>query len=292
MFPILRPLRIRADQFLAIFLFLLNCAYSISTGQEVVVRLEMENNHTQGTSRNIVADITGSTEPNQVTSVLAAARFMAFCVGGRVVSVTLDVMVILESFMLRLQYVIVGSHTDSWDVGQGVLDDAGGVFVSLMAVGHLRKLKLRPRRTIRVVMWTSEENGLIGGAQFLQRHRDEMDNVSLVLESDMGTFEPSGLTTSTENNLTWCILKEVLSLMEPIGATRLEYSLRGSEATLMQKIGVPMSTLLNKNERYFHYHHTKADTMSMMNSRDLDLGTAFWAAVSYVFADLRDMLPR
>lgn len=226
----------------------------VGRGEEVKVHLEMSNNHTNGTSRNVVADITGTAHPGQ--------------------------------------YVILGAHTDSWDVGQGVMDDAGGVFIAVKALSFLRKRGLRPRRTLRTVLWTSEENGLVGATEFVRRHRDEMDNVSLALESDTGTFAPYGLTTSSENNLTQCILREVLSLMAPIGATTLEWSVRGSDVDKLKAFGVPVSTLLNRNERYFHYHHTKADTMSLMSSRDLDLCTGFWAAVGYVFADLRDMLPR
>ncbi|CAN7940501.1 unnamed protein product [Ixodes hexagonus] len=227
----------------------------VGRGEDAVVRLEMSNNHTNGTSRNVVADIVGAVHPDQ-------------------------------------QYVMLGAHTDSWDVGQGVLDDAGGVFIAVKALAFLRKRNLKPRRTLRAVLWTSEENGLIGAAEFARRHRDELDNVSIAIESDTGTFTPYGLTTSSQNNLTQCIIREVLTLMAPIGATSLQFSIRGSDVDKLRGLGVPVSTLLNRNERYFQFHHTKADTMSLMSSRDLDLCAGFWAAVGYVFADLRDMLPR
>lgn len=223
-------------------------------GSNVVVHLEMSNNHTQGISRNIVADITGSVFPEQ--------------------------------------YVIVGAHTDSWDVGQGVVDDAGGVFIGVAAMAQLRRMQLRPRRTLRLVLWTAEENGLHGATEFVRRHRDEMDAVSLVLESDIGTFAPVGLTTSG-GNTTACILRRLLTLTAPVGATRLEPGAgHGSDASKLEELGVPVSVLLTRNERYFHYHHTRADTVSALSSRDLDLCAAFWTAVAYVVADLRDMLPR
>lgn len=224
-------------------------------GSNVVVHLEMSNNHTQGVSRNIIADIMGSVFPEQ--------------------------------------YVILGAHTDSWDVGQGVVDDAGGVFIGLAAMEQLRRMQLRPRRTLRLVLWTAEENGLHGATEFVRRHRDEMDAVSLALESDIGTFAPVGLTTSGGDNTTACILRRLLTLTAPIGATRLEPANgRGSDVTKLEELGVPASVLLTRNERYFHYHHTRADTMSALSSRDLDLCAAFWTAVAYVVADLRDMLPR
>ncbi|XP_070386724.1 carboxypeptidase Q-like [Dermacentor albipictus] len=227
----------------------------VERGSNVVVHLEMSNNHTQGVSRNIVADITGSVFPEQ--------------------------------------YVIVGAHTDSWDVGQGVVDDAGGVFIFMTAMAQLRRMQLRPRRTLRLVLWTAEEVGLYGATEFVRRHRDEMDAVSLALESDIGTFAPVGLTTSGGDNTTACILRRLLSLTAPVGATRLEPSRgRGSDVSKLEELGVPVSVLLTRNERYFHYHHTRADTVSAVSSRDLDLCAAFVAAVAYAVADLRDMLPR
>ncbi|XP_077524739.1 carboxypeptidase Q-like [Amblyomma americanum] len=227
----------------------------VERGSKVVVHLEMNNNHTDGVSRNIVADITGSEFPDQ--------------------------------------YVIVGAHTDSWDVGQGVVDDAGGVFIGLAAMAQLRRMHLRPRRTLRLVLWTAEENGLWGGAEFVRQHRREMDAVSLAIESDQGTFAPVGLTTGGGSNTTVCILRHLLALTAPIGATRLEADRgRGSDVTKMAELGVPVSLLLNRNERYFHYHHSPADTVSAYSRRDLDLCAAFLTAIAFVVADLRDMLPR
>ncbi|XP_077536751.1 carboxypeptidase Q-like [Haemaphysalis longicornis] len=224
-------------------------------GSRLVFHLEMKNEHKKGVSRNIVADIVGSVYPNQ--------------------------------------FVILGAHTDTWDVGQGVVDDGGGVYIGLAAMALARQLPRRPRRTLRLVLFTSEENGLIGSAEFARKHRKEMGNVSLALESDSGTFAPLGLTTKSKNKVTRCILQRVLSLLAPIGATRLEDAgQRGSDVLNLAKLGVPASTLLNRNERYFDYHHSRADTVTAENSRDLDLCAAFWAAVGYVFADLREMLPR
>ncbi|XP_077537842.1 carboxypeptidase Q-like [Haemaphysalis longicornis] len=224
-------------------------------GSRVVVHLEMSNNHSQGVSRNIIADIVGSVHPEQ--------------------------------------FVILGAHTDSWDVGQGAIDDGGGVFIGLAAMAYVRRLQQRPRRTLRLVLWTSEENGLVGSAEFVRKHRDEMVNISLALESDFGTFAPLGLTTTSENNVTRCILQRVLSLLVPIGATRLEDAgQRGSDVVKLAELGVPASILLNRNERYFDYHHTHADTVSALNSRDMDRCAALWTAVGYIVADLREMLPR
>ncbi|XP_064484694.1 carboxypeptidase Q-like [Ornithodoros turicata] len=226
----------------------------LARGHEVILHLSMKSNYSEGESRNIVADIKGTVFPEQ--------------------------------------YVIAGAHTDSWDVGQGAMDDGGGVLISVRMAQFLREFNLRPKRTIRIVLWTAEEIGYFGGRAFAQRHQSETGNISIALESDYGTFTPYGLTTSSRNNVTQSIMLEVLKLLQPINATELLVRTAGSDVRLLDKFGVPVSILLNRNDKYFHYHHSRADTMSMMDREALDLCTAMWVAVCYVFADLEEMLPR
>lgn len=226
----------------------------IARGDTVILNLDMKNNHTEGLSRNIIADIKGTEYPQQ--------------------------------------YVTVGAHTDSWDVGQGAMDDGGGVFINIRAAAFLQAMNLRPKRTLRIVLWTAEEIGYFGARQFLRNHQTEMDNISVAIESDYGTFAPYGLTTSSQNKNAQCIMREVLRLLQPINATELEVRVAGSDAKLLAPYGVPVSTLLNRNDKYFYYHHTKADTMSMMSSEALDHCTAMWAAIAYVFANISELLPR
>ncbi|KAK8780379.1 hypothetical protein V5799_018280 [Amblyomma americanum] len=277
----------------------------VERGSKVVVHLEVNNNHTDGVSRNIVADITGSEFPDQLVKLIFGASAYCVTIEASSPGVALhNAAQPCDRSVQRLgnlaqrkarvvQYVILGAHTDSWDVGQGVVDDAGGVFIGLAAMAQLRRMHLRPRRTLRLVLWTAEENGLWGGAEFVRQHRREMDAVSLAIESDQGTFAPVGLTTGGGSNTTVCILRHLLALTAPIGATRLETDRgRGSDVTKMAELGVPVSLLLNRNERYFHYHHSPADTVGAYSSRDLDLCAAFLTAVAFVVADLRDMLPR
>ena len=90
------------------------------------------------------------------------------------------------------EVVVVGGHFDSWDVGTGSTDDGGGCIVTWEALRLMKKLNLRPRRTVRVVLYTNEENGLAGGRAYLERYRAALDNHVMMLESDSGVFSPTG----------------------------------------------------------------------------------------------------
>ena len=116
------------------------------------------------------------------------------------------------------------------------------------------------------------------------------------MESDEGTFEPIGLSYSGHNHTAHCALHSILQLVgnssRLLTASQLSLRLDGSDVTVLAEEGVPVSSLDNGNERYFYYHHTQGDTMSVLDSGELDRCTAFWAAVSYALAAMEDPLPR
>lgn len=172
------------------------------------------------------------------------------------------------------------------------MDDGGGAFISAEALALLRFLNLRPRRTLRTILWTSEEFGLIGAQQYVEQHANELDKFNAVFESDIGTFKPLGLDFAGSKGAS-CIVQEVLKLLAPINATLLRrQSDVGSDIYYFIQKGVPGLSLNNQNERYFWFHHTQADTMTVENADELDLCTAVWAVASYVIADLSVDLPR
>lgn len=106
--------------------------------------------------------------------------------------------------------VVVSGHLDSWDVGVGAMDDGGGMMISWKAVEFLKAMNLRPKRTIRAILWTAEEQGLVGASHYFEGHKDtEKDEFNFFLESDIGTFEPRGLDFSGNADGA-CIIKEVL----------------------------------------------------------------------------------
>lgn len=224
--------------------------------ETVRIRLYSENrlNSTPVESRNTVSEIIGSVLPEKV--------------------------------------VIVSGHLDSWDVGQGALDDGGGAFISWRSLTILKKLGLKPKQTIRSILWTAEEMGLVGAQRYVQDHAGQFNNVSLAMESDIGTFTPLGLSFSGKNLTSQCVMKHILQFLAPINATRLQLNNEGSDVTLMIDYGVPISSLDNSNDKYFNYHHTEADTMTVLSSEDLDKCLTVWTVVSYVVASLDQQLPR
>ncbi len=115
------------------------------------------------------------------------------------------------------------------------------------------------------------------------------------MESDSGTFTPLGLIFNGNNTLSQCVVYETLQLLQSINSTQLKINRSGFKATdlsVFVQSGVPSVGLDNKNDKYFYFHHTEGDTMSVLNSEDLDKCTAVWTATAYVFANLNDMLQR
>ncbi|KAL1444634.1 hypothetical protein MTO96_029736 [Rhipicephalus appendiculatus] len=208
-----------------------------------------------GVSRNTIAEIRGRTKPKEV--------------------------------------VAVSGHIDSWDVGQGAMDDGAGAFIAWRALAVLRRLGLRPRRTLRSILFTGEEQGITGAMDYFERHfPHERNLLNVVMESDSGTFRPLGLAFSGSNKRARCIVAEVLSLFASINATLLTLGVLEPDLEPWIKQGVPALALNTADERYFYFHHTEADTMSVLDRHELDLCTALWAAASYIFADLSIRLPR
>ncbi|MCI4374424.1 hypothetical protein PGIGA_G00006120 [Pangasianodon gigas] len=189
------------------------------------------------------------------------------------------------------QVVLLSGHLDSWDVGQGAMDDGGGVAVSWEALSLIKDLGLRPKRTLRAVLWSAEEAGGVGAMQYYQQHKANISNFDLVMESDMGTFAPVGLQF-TGSDKARAIMKEVMKLLAPINVTSLEKHGEGTDINMWMQAGVPGASLHTADSKYFWFHHTEGDTMTVQNPAEMNLCSAVWAVVSYVVADLEEMLPR
>ncbi|KAK2150434.1 hypothetical protein LSH36_405g02065 [Paralvinella palmiformis] len=223
-------------------------------GVKIVVKLNMTcKNHGDIITRNVVAELGGSSKPNEV--------------------------------------VIFGGHIDSWDVGYGVMDDGGGVAITWQALNILKELNLIPKRTLRAVFWTSEEIGLVGAKQYYQRHKDENGNISLVMESDYGTFKPFGVGF-TGSDTARAIIKEIVAMLETINTTGVDTTGESPDTDMWIAAGVPGVNLWNANDKYFYYHHSNGDSIIMQNPDDLDLCVIVWTVVAYVVANLEDKLPR
>jgi carboxypeptidase Q len=189
------------------------------------------------------------------------------------------------------EIVVLGGHIDSWDVGQGAMDDGGGCVAAWEAVRLLKELGLQPRRTVRVVLWTNEENGGKGARGYREQHKDEMPKHVLAMESDDGTFKPTGFAFSGSQKAADRIL-EIAELLKPIQANQILWGAGGADISKMQADGVPMMDLADNMERYFWYHHTEADTVDKVDPHELSLCTAAMAVMAYVVADMPETLPR
>jgi carboxypeptidase Q len=189
------------------------------------------------------------------------------------------------------EVVVLGGHIDSWDVGQGAMDDGGGSVAAWEAVRLMQKLGLRPRRTVRAVMWTNEENGLRGALAYRDEHRDEIANHILAIESDGGVFKPSGFGFTGSDDA-FRIIKEIGSLLDKIDAGRVTRGGGGADIGPIMREGVPGMGLRVDGDRYFWYHHTEADTIDKLDPREMAECVAAMAVMAYVVADMPERLPR
>ena len=189
------------------------------------------------------------------------------------------------------EIVLVGAHLDSWDVGQGAHDDGGGCVVSWEAARLLKALGLRPRRTIRVVLFTNEENGLRGGNAYRDAHRAELANHVLAVESDIGVFRPTGFGLSERASpQARADFNEIAKLLSGIRADRIDPDGGGADIGPIMREGVTGASLNVDASHYFDIHHTHADTFDKVNPQELASCVAAMAVLAYVVADMPDRL--
>ncbi len=189
------------------------------------------------------------------------------------------------------EVVLVGAHLDAWDVGQGAHDDGAGSVQTLEALRLLRVLDLRPRRTVRCVLFMNEENGLAGARAYLETHADEMEQHVLALETDRGGFSPRGFTTTFEG-AAFEELEELVRLLDRTGADRLFPGGAGPDVAVLAPRGVPLAGLYTDPQRYFDVHHSSADTLEAVHPRELELGAAALASLAWLVAERSEPLPR
>jgi carboxypeptidase Q len=187
------------------------------------------------------------------------------------------------------EIVVVGGHFDSWDVGTGSSDDGGGCIVTWEALRLMKKLGLRPRRTVRVVLFTNEENGLRGAMDYRHRYREQLAQHVLMLESDSGVFKPTGFGfTGTETARR--TVQEIATLLAGIGAQTIGPSGGGADiGPSVQAAGIP-SMSLDVDGNYFLIHHTPADTIDRIDPTDMAHAAAAIAVMAYVVADMPQRL--
>ncbi len=184
------------------------------------------------------------------------------------------------------EIVLISGHFDSWDVGQGAHDDGGSCVAAWEAVRLLKELNLRPRRTIRVVLYTNEENGLRGGTAYLEAHRAELSKHVLAVEADSGTYRPTGFgLAATAPPQARADVEEIAKLLSGIRAANVGENGGGADIGPLMREGVIGAGLNVDGARYFDIHHTHADTLDKIDPQDLALCVAAMAVLAYTVAD-------
>jgi carboxypeptidase Q len=238
----------------------------VDSGKEVKVTLKLGAKSLPDVeSANVIAELKGSTNPDEV--------------------------------------VVIGAHLDSWDVGQGAQDDGSGVASVMQALKVLRDLGLQPKRTIRVVLFTNEENGTRGAKGYVADHADELANHVLALEMDSGGFTPTGFDVADgldeearkqpgAGDRLARMRARVLDLLSLFPGTKVGDGIQGAGADVdgMSQQGVPALGLDVEDSTYFDYHHTQADTLDKVDAGELAQDVAVIAVTAYVVADMPDRL--
>ena len=227
----------------------------VKRGQPVRMRLTMEARFEADVeSANVLGEVTGRDLPNEI--------------------------------------VLVGCHFDSWDVGAGASDDGVGCIVTWEGLRLMKKLGLKPRRTVRLVLWTNEENGLRGGNAYRDAHKAEAAKHVFALESDSGVFAPArlGFTGSREARI---MIGEIGRLLKPLGMQEIVEGGGGADiGPIAQEGQVPMMAYQGDSQRYFTIHHTPADTVDRIAPEEIGKAAAAIATVTYVVADMPTRLPK
>jgi carboxypeptidase Q len=190
------------------------------------------------------------------------------------------------------QVIIVSGHLDSWDLATGSIDDAAGVAVAMASVQLIKQLGLRPRRTIRVIAWMNEENGVVGGRTYAKDYAGELANHFAAIESDRGAGHPLGFDAK--------VTAEAMPLFAPIsnvlrsqgaGLSRRSDDTETDITPIADK-GVPAFGLWQDTRTYFNYHHTPADTLDKVDPHELAENAAVMSVLAYGLANLPKPLPR
>lgn len=199
--------------------------------------------HEDVESFNVIGEITGSTYPNEI--------------------------------------MVVGGHLDSWDLGDGSHDDGAGVVQSMEVLRLFKELNYKPKRTIRVVLFMNEENGLRGGTKYAEVAKSKNENHVFGLESDSGGFTPRGFSIEA-NDAQYAQIQSWQKLFKPYLIHYFEKGGSGADIGPLKDNNIVLAGLRPDSQRYFDYHHAANDTFDKVNKRELELGAATMASLMYL----------
>ncbi|MDQ3635785.1 MAG: M28 family peptidase [Acidobacteriota bacterium] len=204
------------------------------------------------TSYNVIADLKGSEKPDEI--------------------------------------VIVSGHLDSWDLGTGALDDAVGVANAMQVPYLLKQLKIKPKRTIRVVAFMNEENGFVGARTYAEKA--DVPNTFAAIESDLGASHPIGFVFAGKREAI-PFFAPILNVLSSQGASQIDLRpTASSDISTLTAVGVPSFAPWFDTRTYFNYHHNAADTFDKVNPKNLAENGSVMAVLAYGLANLEQPIPR
>ena len=179
------------------------------------------------------------------------------------------------------EIILIGGHLDSWDLGDGSHDDGAGIVQSMEVLRILKDLNYSPKRTIRVVLFANEENGLRGGTKYAEEARLNNEKHFFALESDAGGFTPRGFSFDTSEK-EFKTIKKFENLFIKYGMDNFFIGGSGADIGPLKNGEVILAGLRPDTQRYFDYHHAASDTFDKINKRELELGAAAMTALVYL----------
>jgi Zn-dependent M28 family amino/carboxypeptidase len=223
-------------------------ANMLKRGKPVKIELGIDAGYTGSkTEYNVIGEITGRSRPNDV--------------------------------------VIIGGHLDSWDLGTGAIDDGAGVAITMAAAAMIGKLKSAPKRTVRVIAFANEEQGLLGARAYAEATKADVARHQLGAESDFGAGRIYALRAGVETG-SWPVFERIGSVLAPLGiALEKTGGQPGPDIIPMSENGVPWAQLAQDGSDYFDYHHTANDTLDKIEPKALDQQVAAYAVLAYLAAE-------
>jgi hypothetical protein len=182
------------------------------------------------------------------------------------------------------EIILVGGHLDSWDVGEGANDDGAGVVQSMEVIRTLKALGIKPKRTIRAVLFMNEENGLKGGFAYADSAKKHNEHHILAVETDAGGFSPRGFGFEMKPEQKQQIIAHK-NLFLPYGVYDFDMDEGGADIIPLKKMEVPEMGLLPDPQRYFDVHHTNNDVFENVNHRELKLGAVALTQLVYLVSE-------
>lgn len=199
------------------------------------------------TSYNVIAEVTGSSKPNEI--------------------------------------VLIGAHLDSWDEGTGAIDDGAGVAIVTAAAKHIQDLPQKPARTVRVVLYAAEEIGLVGGKAYAEAHKAELPLHYIAAESDFGAGPIYQIDTKVSDNVFAQVQESIKPMTYNGVALGNNKASGGPDVSMLPALGVPVASLRQDGHDYFDYHHTPNDTLDKIDPKALAQNVAAYAQFAYIMAN-------